>query len=48
VALDGGWTTNYGVDGVQDGDNYTFTLDADSSVTYSYDPATNLLTWTIE
>jgi maltose-binding protein MalE len=48
IALDGGWTTNYGVDGVQDGDNYTFTLDADSSVTFSYDPATNLLTWTIE
>ncbi len=44
VALDGGWTINYGVDGVLDGDNYQFSLAADGSVTFTYDPATNLLT----
>jgi maltose-binding protein MalE len=43
VAMDGGWTLNYGVDGVQDGDNYTFTLAADGTVTFTYDPETNLL-----
>jgi len=43
VALDGGWTTNYGVDGVPDGDNYTFTMAADGTVTFTYDPETNLL-----
>ncbi|MBE2197680.1 MAG: extracellular solute-binding protein [Anaerolinea sp.] len=44
VALDGSWTVNYGVDGVADGDNYTFSLTADGSVTFTYDPATNILT----
>jgi maltose-binding protein MalE len=48
VALDGGWDTNYGVDGVQDGDNYTFSLAADGTVTFTYDPDTNILTITIE
>jgi maltose/maltodextrin transport system substrate-binding protein/arabinogalactan oligomer/maltooligosaccharide transport system substrate-binding protein len=43
VALDGSWTTNYGVDGVADGDNYTLTLDADSAVSFTYDPETKLL-----
>ncbi|MBP6802774.1 MAG: extracellular solute-binding protein [Chloroflexi bacterium] len=43
VALDGSWTTNYGVDGAPDGDNYKFTLTADGDVSFSYDPATNLL-----
>ena len=43
VALDGGWTVNYGVDGVLDGDNYTFTMAADGTVTFTYDPETNLL-----
>jgi maltose-binding protein MalE len=43
VALDGGWTTNYGVDGVADGDNYVFTMEADGTVTFTYDPETNLL-----
>jgi hypothetical protein len=47
VALDGGWTVNYGVDGVADGDNYTFSLDADGTVTFSYDPTTNILTITV-
>lgn len=44
VALDGGWTINYGVDGVADGDNYQFSLDADGSVTFTFDPDTNILT----
>ena len=43
VALDGGWTTNYGVDGVLDGDNYAFSMAADGTVTFTYDPETNLL-----
>ena len=43
VALDGSWTTNYGVEGTPDGDNYTFTLEADGDVSFSYDPATKLL-----
>ena len=29
VALDGSWTTNYGVDGKPDGENYKFTLASD-------------------
>jgi maltose-binding protein MalE len=48
VALDGGWTVNYGVDGVPDGDNYQFSLAADGTVTFSYDPETNILTITVE
>ena len=48
VALDGAWTVNYGVDGVPDGDNYLFSLAADGNVSFSYDPATNVLTITIE
>ena len=43
IALDGTWTTNYGVDGVADGPNYTFSLAADGTVTFNYDPATKLL-----
>jgi hypothetical protein len=43
VALDGSWTTNYGVDGVADGDNYKFTLAADGAVSFTYDPETKLL-----
>lgn len=43
VALDGSWTTNYGVDGVADGPNYTFNLAADGEVSFNYDPATKLL-----
>ena len=43
VALDGAWTENYGVDGAADGDNYAFTLDADSSVTFTFDSDSKLL-----
>lgn len=46
VALDGSWTTNYGSDGAQDGPNYKFTLAADGTVDFVYDPATKLLTIT--
>ncbi len=48
VAMDGGWTLNYGVDGVTDGDNYTFSLAADGTVTFTYDPATHILEIVIE
>ena len=48
VALDGTWTTNYGVDGVSEGDNYLLTLEADSNVSFVYDPATNLLEVVVE
>ncbi len=44
VALDGSWTTNYGVDGAQDGDNYTFSVPADGPVTFTYDPESHVLT----
>ena len=43
VALDGGWDTNYGVDGVAGGDNITFTVPADGEVTFNWDPNTHLL-----
>ncbi len=47
VALDGSWTTNYGMEGKQDGDNYKFTVAADGTVEYVYDEATHLLTITV-
>ncbi|MGB1253786.1 MAG: extracellular solute-binding protein, partial [Candidatus Promineifilaceae bacterium] len=43
VAHDGAWTENYGIDGAADGDNYVFTLDADSIVTFTYDLETHVL-----
>jgi maltose-binding protein MalE len=43
VALDGSWTTNYGVDGKPDGDNYKFTLSAGGTVEFVFDPETKLL-----
>jgi hypothetical protein len=46
VALDGAWTTNYGSDGAQYGPNYTLSLSAGSEVTFTYDPATHLVTTT--
>jgi maltose/maltodextrin transport system substrate-binding protein/arabinogalactan oligomer/maltooligosaccharide transport system substrate-binding protein len=48
VAMDGGWTINYGVDGKADGDNYKITLSADGTVEFVYDPATNLLVITVK
>jgi len=43
VALDGSWTTNYGMDGKLEGDNYKFTLAADGTVEFTFDPETKLL-----
>jgi hypothetical protein len=43
VALDGSWTTNYGVDAKPDGENYKFTLAADGTVEFTFDPDTKLL-----
>jgi arabinogalactan oligomer / maltooligosaccharide transport system substrate-binding protein len=43
VALDGTWTTNYGVDGVLEGPNYPFSLSADGTVEFTFDPETKLL-----
>jgi maltose-binding protein MalE len=43
VALDGAWTVNFGSDGKQDGPNYPLKLAADSTVTFTYDPATHLV-----
>jgi arabinogalactan oligomer/maltooligosaccharide transport system substrate-binding protein len=48
VALDGDWKVNYGSDGAQDGPNYLLSLAADSTVTFTYDPATHLVTFTTE
>ena len=43
VAMDGGWTLNYGVDGAVDGDNIAYSLSEESEVTFIFDSATNLL-----
>jgi maltose-binding protein MalE len=48
VALDGDWTVNYGSDGAQDGPNYTLSLASDSTVTFTYDPETQLVEVTTE
>jgi len=44
VALDGKWDVNYGLDGKLNGDNYKLSLTADSTVTFTYDPATFMVT----
>jgi maltose-binding protein MalE len=48
VALNGDWGVNYGSDGAQDGPNYALSLPADSTVTFVYDPETNLVEITTE
>jgi maltose-binding protein MalE len=48
VALDGAWTVNFGSDGAQDGPNYTLKLTADSKVTFTYNPDTQLVEVTTE
>ena len=48
VACNGGWDINFGVDGEHNGANIIYTLDSDSSVTFTFDPATNLLEITTE
>ena len=47
VAHDGAWGENYGVDGEADGANYPFSLEADGTVTFTYDPNTHILVITI-
>lgn len=45
VAINEGWTENYGAGGVPGGDNIPFNVPADNAlVTFSYDPASHLLT----
>ncbi|MEM7332585.1 MAG: extracellular solute-binding protein, partial [Chloroflexota bacterium] len=48
VALDGTWDVNYGVDGERDGPNYMFTMDADGSVTFTYNSDDNTLAIAME
>jgi maltose/maltodextrin transport system substrate-binding protein/arabinogalactan oligomer/maltooligosaccharide transport system substrate-binding protein len=47
AALAGDWGENYGVDGTRDGDNIALVLDADSTVTFTYDSETHVVTTTI-
>lgn len=44
VAHGGSWAENYGVDGVPDGANHTFSTQNGEIVTFEYDPATHQLT----
>jgi maltose-binding protein MalE len=48
VAMDGSWTTSYGVDGTSSGGNYPLKLAADSTVTFTYDPASHMVTFTTQ
>jgi maltose-binding protein MalE len=48
IALDGAWTVAYGSDGTTSGGNYTLSLTAASTVTFTYDPETHLVEATIE
>lgn len=43
VAHNRSWTENYGVDGVEDGPNYSFSVTSDKTVTFTYTMATHLL-----
>jgi pullulanase-type alpha-1,6-glucosidase len=44
VALDGSWDRNYGANGQAGGPNIPLVLEADSSVTFTYDHATGIIT----
>ena len=44
VAEDGSWDVNYGSDGALGGPNYKISLAAAGPVTFTYDPATHLVT----
>ena len=46
VALDGSWAVNYGSDGALNGPNYALSVAAEGNVTFTYDPATFLVTVT--
>lgn len=43
VAMDGAWTVSYGSDGTTGGGNYSLSLPADSTVTFTYSPETHLV-----
>ncbi|NJN43708.1 MAG: alpha-amylase, partial [Anaerolineae bacterium] len=48
VTINESWDENYGVGGVQNGPNISFTVSApDSEVTFSYDPNSHILTITV-
>lgn len=44
IALNGNWDENYGLDGVEHGDNIPLSLPQDSSVTFTYDHNTHEIT----
>ena len=48
VAMDGSWTVSYGSDGTSGGGNYSLSLPADGTVTFTYDPETHLVEVTTE
>jgi hypothetical protein len=48
VAMDGAWTVSYGSDGTSSGGNYTLSLTAPGTVTFTYDPETHMVEATIE
>jgi arabinogalactan oligomer / maltooligosaccharide transport system substrate-binding protein len=48
AALDGAWTTSYGVDGKAGGDNIKFSLPADGTVSFSWDTTSHILTITVK
>ncbi|MDR1448801.1 MAG: DUF3372 domain-containing protein, partial [Propionibacteriaceae bacterium] len=48
VALDGTWAVNYGVGGVEKGDDKTFSIGSNQNVTFWYDPATHYFSETVQ
>jgi hypothetical protein len=44
IAIDRAWEENYGVDGVPDGANIPLSLTADSTVTFTYDNESHVVT----
>lgn len=44
VAMNGGWDENYGVDGAAGGDNLKLSLAEESTVTFTYDDNTHIVT----
>lgn len=44
IALDGAWTENYGANGTKDGQNISFTLAEEKSITFTYDETTHAIT----
>ncbi|HTF96095.1 MAG TPA: pullulanase-type alpha-1,6-glucosidase [Cellvibrio sp.] len=44
IAYDGAWTENYGANGAKDGQNISFTLAEEKSVTFTYDEITHAIT----